>query len=108
MLSRLVVLMNELTCPVQRFCEEVVTLEALHHRNVLPLLGVMMAENPCQLVMASEWMKNGNINMFVRARLDVDRLKLVRFLFRVLIPPDFEVFVIVAACRRQPGIDLYA
>jgi len=36
-------------------------------------------------VVVSEWMENGNINVFVKAHTDVNRLELVRFLFRPLI-----------------------
>ena len=32
-----------------------------------------------QFVMVSEWMENGNINEFIKAREDVDRFELVRF-----------------------------
>lgn len=56
---------------------------ALHHPNVLPLLGVTMSEN--QLVMVSEWMVKGNINEFVRADPNADRLELVCFSFKVFI-----------------------
>lgn len=52
---------------------------ALHHPNVLPLLGVTMSEN--HLVMVSEWMVKGNVNEFVRADPNVDRLELVRSSF---------------------------
>ena len=48
----------------------------LRHPNVLPLLGVTMTMN--RFVMASEWMKNGNIEEFVRAHTDVNPLELVR------------------------------
>ena len=34
-----------------------------------------------QLVMASEWMMNGNINEFTKARVDADRLGLVGTLY---------------------------
>ena len=60
---------------MQWFCKEVLTWKSLRHPNVLPLMGVMMTDN--QLVMVSEWMKNGNINQFVKACVDADRLKLV-------------------------------
>jgi hypothetical protein len=50
---------------------------ALCHPNVLPLLGAMMTDN--QFSMVSEWMVNGNINEFVKARPDADRLGLVGF-----------------------------
>ena len=66
----------------QRFCREVVTWNSLRHPNVLPLLGVTMTEN--RFVMVSEWMVKGNINDFVKADRNVDRLELVRSLFRVL------------------------
>ena len=49
----------------------------LRHPNVLQLLGVTMSET--QFAMVSEWMTNGNINDFVKARPDVDRLRLVGF-----------------------------
>ena len=51
--------------------------KALRHPNVLPLIGVAMAE--AQFAMVSEWMVNGNINEFVKANPDADRLGLVGF-----------------------------
>lgn len=56
---------------------------ALHHPNVLPLLGATMIG--AQLAMVSEWMENGNINEFLGANPDADRLRLVGFLFWVLL-----------------------
>jgi hypothetical protein len=38
-----------------------------------------------QFVMVSEWMANGNINEFVKAHPDVDRLELVGFPPQVLL-----------------------
>ena len=64
---------------MQKFCKEVVTWKALHHPNVLPLLGVTMTET--RFVMVSEWMINGNINEFVKAEINADRLALVCFSF---------------------------
>ena len=58
------------------------TWNSLRHPNVLPLLGVTMSEN--RFVMISEWMVKGNINDFVKADKNADRLELVRSLFRVL------------------------
>ena len=55
---------------------------ALHHPNVLPLLGVTMTEN--QFVMVSEWMENDNINKFVKGNPDADLLGLVCSSFEVL------------------------
>jgi len=43
-----------------------------------------MTEN--RFVMVSEWMENGSINEFLKARADVDRLKLVRPPFEILVP----------------------
>ncbi|KAF9645406.1 kinase-like protein [Thelephora ganbajun] len=60
----------------RKFCREVVTWRALRHSNILPLLGVTMTEK--QFVIVSEWMKNGNINEFVKANIDADRLGLLR------------------------------
>ena len=68
---------------VQRFCKEVVTWKTLRHPNVLPLIGVTMTET--QFEMVSEWMANGNINDFVKAHPDVDRLGLVGFVFEALL-----------------------
>ena len=56
----------------------------LRHPNVLPLLGVSMSEN--RFAMISEWMSNGNINQFVEAHPKVNRFKLVRSPFVVLLP----------------------
>ena len=53
----------------------------LQHQNVLPLLGVKIGNN--QFAMVSEWMKNGNINNYVKARWDVNRFKLVGFFYRL-------------------------
>ena len=67
---------------MQRFCEGVVAWKALRHPNVLPLLGVTITED--RFAMVSDWMVNGNIKEFVKSNVDADRLKLVRFLSRVL------------------------
>lgn len=56
---------------------------ALRHPNVLPLLGATMTG--AQYMMVSEWMANGNINEFVEAHQDADRLGLVSFIFKVLL-----------------------
>ena len=56
---------------------------ALDHPNVLPLLGVTMTE--ARFVMVSRWMENGNINEFVEANPDADRLQLVCFSRSLLI-----------------------
>jgi len=65
----------------QRFCRAVVVWSALHHEDVLPLLGVMATED--RLVMVSEWMVGGNIMEFVKVNVNADRLGLVRFSFKV-------------------------
>ena len=66
---------RKLTVFAQRFCKEVMTWKMLSHPNVLPLLGVKMEYK--QFVMVSEWMENGNINEFIKAHEDVDRIELV-------------------------------
>jgi len=66
---------------MQRFCKEVMTWKTLRHPNVLPLIGVMMSET--QFAMISDWMVNGNINDFVKAHPDANRLELVSSSFRV-------------------------
>ena len=67
----------------QKFCREVAGWKTLHHRNVLPLLGVKVYER--RFVMVSRWMKNGNIRKFVKDNAGADRLELVCSSFRVLI-----------------------
>ena len=59
----------------QTFCKEVVTWKALHHPNVLPLLGVTMGKR--LFAMVSEWMVNGNIIEFVEAHRNANRFELV-------------------------------
>ena len=54
--------------------------KALRHPNVLPLMGVTVTDT--RFAMVTEWMANGNINEFLRARPDADRLGLVRFTFK--------------------------
>lgn len=67
---------------LKRFCKEVVGWRSLHHRNVLPLLGVTMTKN--RFVMISEWVGNGNIKEFLKTHTDADPVELVCFLFNVL------------------------
>jgi len=58
-----------------------VTWKALRHPNVLPLLGVVMSE--AHFAMISDWMVNGNINDFVKAHPNVNRLELVGCSFNI-------------------------
>jgi len=51
------------------------TWKTLRHPNILPFIGVMMSDT--QFAMVSEWMVNGNINQFVKAHPDANRLELV-------------------------------
>ena len=43
----------------------------LRHPNVLPLIGVTMTE--IQFAMISDWMRNGNINEFVKTNSEADK-----------------------------------
>jgi hypothetical protein len=56
------------------------TWRTLRHPNVLPLIGVTMSET--QFAMVSDWMVDGNINDFVKAHPDANRLALVSSPFR--------------------------
>ena len=47
----------------------------LQHPNVLPLVGVTMSKT--RFAMVSDWMKNGNINEFVKGYPEVNRFVLV-------------------------------
>jgi len=59
----------------KKFCKEVVTWKILGHSSVLPLIGVTIIEN--RFVTVSEWMKNGNINEFLREHADINPLELL-------------------------------
>ena len=77
--------------------------KSLRHLNVLPLMGVMMAEN--EFVMVSEWMPNGNINEFIKANPEAERIELVGPPF----PSRFPCLVTIGdapACRRYRGVNL--
>ena len=50
----------------------------LRHPNILSLIGASISQT--QFAMASEWMPNGNINQFIKAHPEVNRLGLVRVL----------------------------
>lgn len=54
------------------------TWKILHHPNVLPLLGVTMSTH--HFAMASEWMKDGNVNEFIKVHPNANRFELVRFI----------------------------
>jgi len=56
---------------------------ALCHPNVVPFLGAVMTDT--HFAMVSEWVVNGNINEFVEARPDADRLELVGHPFEGLV-----------------------
>ena len=82
----------------QRFCREAMAWSTLRHPNVLPLLGVTMAEG--RLVMVSEWMVNGNINEFLRNNC-ADRLELVSASFgsSLLLLANGYVIAVAPGCR---------
>lgn len=50
---------------------------------MLPLIGVAMSEN--HFAMVSDWMVNGNINNFVKAHPDANRIELVGYSFKPLL-----------------------
>ena len=64
--------------PMQRYYKEAITWKFLTHQNVLPFLGVPKNRARFEFAMVSEWMVNGTINEFVKARTNVNRFKLVR------------------------------
>ena len=69
----------------QQFFKELVLWKTLHHPNLLPLLGVMISEDPHLFVTVWEWIENGNIHEFLKTHPNANRQKLVRFSFRILI-----------------------
>ena len=60
---------------MQKFCREVITWRYLQHPNILPLLGVALAES--RFAMVLEWMEDGNINDFIQENPNVNRNELV-------------------------------
>ena len=58
--------------------------KTLRHPNILPLIGVMVSQ--VQFAMISDWMVNGNINDFVKAHPDANRLELVGFALWASLP----------------------
>lgn len=68
-------LTSDLQKVIHKFCKEVVMWRYLRHPNVLPLIGVMKSEN--EFATVSDWMVNGNINEYVKAHPEVDRLMLL-------------------------------
>ena len=60
---------------MQKLCREAIAWKYLQHPNILPLLGVTLAER--QFAMVSEWMEDGNISDFIRENPDVNRNELV-------------------------------
>jgi len=71
---------------------------SLRHPNVLPLLGVTMTSD--RLVMVTEWMANGNINEFLKANINADRLELV-CLFRSRSLPSLAINNHVSAAVKR-------
>ena len=54
--------------------------EKLKHKNVLPLLGIMMLDGfPC---MVSTWMENGTMNAYLKVQSGANILRLVRGILR--------------------------
>ena len=83
------------------------TWKTLQHPNVLPLMGVTMSEG--QFAMVSEWMVGGNINEYVEANPDANRLKLVRFRSksRTLRVKFVDIRVTFLAERRCSRVDIH-
>lgn len=59
-----------------RFCKEVVAWRTLRHPNILSLLGVTMDNS--FFSMATEWMRNGNINEYIKSNPDANRFELLK------------------------------
>ena len=63
-----------------RVRREIVVWMRLEHPNIVPLLGTASFPQPSQIStgMVSHWMKNGNLNDFIKDNLDLDhRLQIV-------------------------------
>ena len=79
--------------------------KALHHPNVLLLLGVMVTDN--WLVMISECMAKGTINAFVATDADADRLGPACFSFATFsFASDDHMTIVAQRCRQ--GVDIHA
>ncbi|KAF9646136.1 kinase-like protein [Thelephora ganbajun] len=60
---------------LSKFCREAVAWNHLQHLNILPLLGVTLAEK--RFTMVSEWMEAGNINDFIEKYPNENRIELL-------------------------------
>ena len=69
---------------MQKFCREAVAWGYLKHANILPLLGVTLAEG--RFAMVSEWMDNGNITDFIERNPKANRTELVSLILNCVDP----------------------
>ena len=86
---------------MQKFCREAVAWRYLNHANILPLLGVTLAEG--RFAMVSEWMENGNINDFIESNPKVNRTELVSLISNRINPR-----LTCSAPRRRKRPEVYA
>ncbi|KAK0447530.1 hypothetical protein EV421DRAFT_145829 [Armillaria borealis] len=62
----------------KELCHEAVIWKHLHHKNILPFIGINTANFVDRFCLISPWMKNGNVIQFLDSNKDHDRLKCIR------------------------------
>lgn len=73
---------------VQRFYQETALWGKLSHPNLLPFYGQFRFH--AQLSFVSPWLKNGNINDYLRTNPQADRVRLVRINSLLVGRPDHD------------------
>ncbi len=62
---------------LKNLCREALVWKQLHHKNILPFLGVNYEYFKPRCCLISPWMKNGNIISYLQANKHHDRMKCV-------------------------------
>lgn len=59
---------------LKRILDQMIKWTSLKHPNILPFLGYQWTDTP---ILVFSWCQNGNISQYIKARPEVDRLKLL-------------------------------
>ncbi|PBK94144.1 kinase-like protein [Armillaria gallica] len=62
----------------KELCHEAVIWKHLHHKNILPFIGINTTSFVDRFCLISPWMQNGNVIKFLESNKDHDRLKCIR------------------------------
>jgi serine/threonine protein kinase len=50
---------------IQEFCHEILLWSTLHHKNILPLLGVVLLPEQDMIGAVSPWMENASLSSYL-------------------------------------------